>query len=192
MDDVHPFTSVPTTVYVVVAVAEEVGVAVVAPVKELAGDQTYPVPPVAVNPVVVPEQIETALPALIVGKGFTVTVTTDVLVQPPPAVPTTVYVVVVVGLATGFAIVELLNVAEGVQAYVVAPVAPNVVEEPLQMAELTLLAVTVIPPTVIVTTSVAVHPPASVPTTVYVVVVDGVATGFEIAGLSNVAAGDHK
>lgn len=72
----------------------------------------------------------------------------------------------IVGVATGFAIVELLNVAAGDHEYVVAPVAPNVVLEPLQIVELTLLAVTAIPPTFIVTVSVAEQPLASVPTTV--------------------------
>lgn len=90
LEDEHPFTSVPTTVYVVVLVAEEVGVAVVEPVKEPAGLQTKPIPPDAPNVVVVPVQIETGLPALIAGNAFTFIVTKAVSLQPVPAVPITV------------------------------------------------------------------------------------------------------
>jgi hypothetical protein len=48
----------------------------------------------------------------------------------------TVYVVVTVGLATGLAIFVALNPADGVQLYVVPPVAVIVVEEPAQIATL--------------------------------------------------------
>lgn len=89
-DEEQPFTSVPTTVYVVVAVAEDVGVDVVAPVKDPAGLQLYPIAPLALNPVVVPAQIATVLPASIMGNVFTVTVTKAVSLHPLPAVPITV------------------------------------------------------------------------------------------------------
>lgn len=71
-----------------------------------------------------------------------------------------------VGIATGFAIVELLNVVAGVQEKEVPPTALNVVEEPLQIIGLELLAATVNPLTNIVTVSVEEQPLISVPTTV--------------------------
>lgn len=55
-----------------------------------------------------------------------------------------------------------------------------------------LLAVTVIPLTLIVTVSVDEQPLMSVPVTVYVVPTAGVAIGLEIAALSKDAAGVHK
>ena len=60
------------------------------------------VPPVVFKVVVVPVQIATLEPALMV-KAFTVTVTLAVLLQPFEFVPVTVYVLVVVGLAVTLA-----------------------------------------------------------------------------------------
>jgi hypothetical protein len=51
----------------------------------------------------VPSHIVTLLLAVTFGRLFTVTVTVAVLLQPLAFVPVTVYVVVVVGLATGLA-----------------------------------------------------------------------------------------
>jgi hypothetical protein len=94
-------------------------------------------------------------------------------------------VVVVVGEATGFAIVELLKDAAGDQIYELAPEADKVVFEPMQIAALELLAVTIIPVTLIATASVEEHPFTSVPVSVYVVADEGEATGFEIVELLN-------
>ena len=70
---------------------------IVVPVK-LPGFQTYVTPPVPVSDVLDPAQIVAfVVVEPMVGRLFTVTVTVFVLVQPPGAVPTTVYVVVVVG-----------------------------------------------------------------------------------------------
>jgi hypothetical protein len=52
---------------------------------------------------------------VIVGNGFTVTVTVAVLVQPAALVPVTVYVVVTVGDAVGFGHVVQLKPVEGAQ-----------------------------------------------------------------------------
>jgi hypothetical protein len=49
------------------------------------------------------------------GKGFTVTVTVAVEVHPKELVPVTVYVVVTVGDAVGFAQVVQLKPVEGAQ-----------------------------------------------------------------------------
>jgi hypothetical protein len=124
------------------------------------------VAPEALRVVVVPLQIETALPAVTTGKGLTVTVTNAVSLQPVPAVPITVYVVVLTGVATGFVAVSLLSVADGLHRYAVPPPAESVVFVPAQIAELALLAVTMIPLTFTVTTSVAEQPLRSVPVTV--------------------------
>ena len=61
----------------------------------------YDTPPVAFNEVLCPSQIVTFAPAFAVGDGFTVTITSSVLVQPLLSVTVTVYVVVEVGIATG-------------------------------------------------------------------------------------------
>ena len=53
--------------------------------------------------------------------------------SPLDTAPVTVYVVVTVGDATGFAILGSLKPAAGDQEYKSAPVAPSCVEAPLQM-----------------------------------------------------------
>jgi hypothetical protein len=55
------------------------------------------------------------------------------LVQPAALVPTTVYVVVMVGLAVTLAPLEALSVALGLHVYEAAPLAVNVPVLPLQM-----------------------------------------------------------
>lgn len=129
------------------------------------------VAPLAVSVALLPTQTE-VLEAVVVtvGVGFTVTVNTEVLVQPFAAVPVTVYVVVVVGDTVTDAPVKL----PGIQLYVEAPVALSVVELPTQM----LLLAAVLDTfgaglTVIVRVEVLVQPFAAVPVTVYVVVVVG-------------------
>ncbi len=49
------------------------------------------------------------------GEGTTATKTVSELVQVNESVPATTYVVVAVGLAVGFAMVELFNPADGFQ-----------------------------------------------------------------------------
>ena len=88
------------------------------------------------------------------------------------------YVVVALGLAVTLEPVELLNDDDGDHEYSVAPVAVSVTGEPLQIAvfgetvRTTVLTVTVPCP-------VEEQPFASVPVTVYVVVVDGFAVTLE-------------
>lgn len=53
--------------------------------------------------------------AVMVGSGFTVTVTEAVLVHPLPSVPVTVYVVVIAGLAVTLAPVVADNPVAGLQ-----------------------------------------------------------------------------
>jgi hypothetical protein len=67
-----------------------------------AGLHTYVDAPLAVSTAATPSHLVTLLPADTVGDVFTVTVTVAVR-EHPLAVPVTVYVVVVVGLATGLA-----------------------------------------------------------------------------------------
>lgn len=78
---------VPVTVYVVVVVGETI---TEEPVK-LPGIHVYEVAPLAVSVVLLPTQTD-VLEAVVVtvGVGFTVTVNTEVLVQPFAAVPVTV------------------------------------------------------------------------------------------------------
>ena len=76
------------------------------------------------------------------------------------------YVVVDVGEAVTLDPVEAESVEEGVQAYVVAPEAVKVVEEPEQIVTLELTVTVGPPPTVIVCEAVAVQPFMSVPVAV--------------------------
>jgi hypothetical protein len=182
---VHPF-EVPVTVYIVV----EVGLAVTGePMVELnpvAGDHTYVVAPVAVSDVVdCPLQIET-FGETVSMIPFTVTVTCADAVH-PLVVPITVYVVFVVGFAVTVEPVELLSDEDGDQEYVVAPLAVNEVGKPLQIAVLGETVITTVV-TVIVPWPVDVHPLASVPVTVYVMVDVGFAiTVAPVVELKSVA-----
>ena len=72
--------------------------------------QLYVLPLTEAAPIVVlaPLQIAPLLPTLAVGNGFTVITTLFVLLQPVAViVSVTLYVVVIVGLTLGFALVEL-------------------------------------------------------------------------------------
>jgi phage terminase large subunit-like protein len=114
-----------------------------------------------------------------VGKGFTVTITVFVFVQPLAPVPVTVYVRVEVGLATTLIPVVTFNPADGLQAYVVAPLAVKVVLAPLHSVEGAGETDTVgVELTVTVIVFVPMHPLAPVPVTVYVRVDVGLATTF--------------
>jgi hypothetical protein len=107
----HPFTSVPVTVYVVVAVGVAVGEAIVVELKLASAFQTYEKPPLAVIAVDEPKHTVSLTPASIVGFGFTVTVVVPVALH-PALVPTIEYIVVTVGLAVTLApVVELRPVA---------------------------------------------------------------------------------
>jgi hypothetical protein len=68
----------------VVLVSVTVGLAAVALLRPVAGDQLYVLPVTAGPPSVAepPEQKATAAPGTAVGSGFTVTTTVPVLVQP--------------------------------------------------------------------------------------------------------------
>lgn len=96
----------------------------------------------------------------------------------------TVYVVVEVGVATGFAIAALLRLAAGLQLYVVPPLAFSVVLLPEQIVTGDPALATGPGVTVTVTVAVAVQPD-DVPVTVYVVVAEGVATGLAMFALLN-------
>jgi hypothetical protein len=97
------------------------------------------------------------------GAGLTVIVRVDVLVQPFAAVPVTVYVVVVVGDTVTDEPVKL----PGIQLYVDAPLAVNVVELPAQIVVLDAVVVTVGNAlTVMVRVAVFVQPAADEPVTV--------------------------
>jgi hypothetical protein len=84
----QPLISVPITAYVAVVNGEKETVFVTLL------SHVYVRPPVAVKIVVDPEQIDTSGPALIIGSGFTVTITWSVFTHPKADVPETVYVLV--------------------------------------------------------------------------------------------------
>jgi hypothetical protein len=135
-------------------------------------------------------QIIAVAPAFTEGRGVTVTVTVALFVHEPEDA-TTVYVVVEGGVATGFATVVLLRPVDGDQLKLVPPTALSVAEDPAQIGDAELDAVTVIPPTKIVTVSVAEQPPV-VPVTVYVVVETGEAVGVAVVAPVKLPAGDHE
>ena len=89
-----------------------------------------------------------------------VTVTCAVAVH-PNASPVTVYVIVEDGLATTVGPVVVLRDVEGLQEYVLAPLAVSVVFCPVQMVRSGETLSTGIGFTVTVTCAVAVHPSAS-------------------------------
>jgi hypothetical protein len=87
---VQPAAVVPVTVYVVVAPGVAVTVAPVVWLSPVAGDQVYVAAPLAVKLVDPPMQIvDEEGVTVIVGTGFTVTVTVAVPVQPLAVVPVT-------------------------------------------------------------------------------------------------------
>jgi hypothetical protein len=147
-------------VYVVV----ELGVTVLlAPVPN-PPDQLYVLAPLAVNSELAPLHIAAGLAvAVIVGNGFTVTLTVAVPVHPAVLVPVTVYVVVALGVTVLFAPVP--NPPD--QLYVFAPLAVNTELAPLHIAVGLADAVTVGNGfTVTLTVAVPVHPAVLVPVTV--------------------------
>jgi hypothetical protein len=102
--------------------------------KSVEGLQVYVEAPLAVSVVDVPSHIVTLLLATTVGSGFTVTSTVVELIQPFASVPVIVYVVDVVGSAVTDEPVVPDNPVAGLQVYVEAPDAVNVVDEPIQIA----------------------------------------------------------
>lgn len=91
------------------------------------GAQVYVLAPLAVKVAQLPWHI-VAGGTVIVGFGFTVTVTTCVSVQPEALVPVMVYEVVTVGQAFTEAPVVALSAVLGVQVYEVAPEAVRVAQ----------------------------------------------------------------
>ena len=125
--------SVTTNVYVVLAVGEATGFEMFGLLKLAAGDQLYVVPPLPFSVVFIPGQTVTSGPAFATGAGPTKTCTVSIFTQVVAAEVVTVYVVVEVGEATGFATVVLFNPAAGLQLYVEpgGPVGlPPIVTEP--------------------------------------------------------------
>jgi hypothetical protein len=97
---------VTVTVYVVVLDGPAVGCAIVDELSPAVGLQEYvygAVPPEATCPIVVLPltQIDLSCPASAVGRGWTVTTTASVPMQPLASVTVTVYVVVLDGPAVG-------------------------------------------------------------------------------------------
>jgi len=164
---VHPLASVPVTVYEVVDAGETVILVVVAPVFH-----EYVTAPPALSVALCPEQIDVEGETVTTGSGFTFTVAVAVLIQPFPSVPVTVYVV----FPPGETVTLEPDKAPGCHVYVTAPPAVNVVELPVHMVDVGGAAVTVGNGfTVTVTVAWLLHPPGSVPTTVYVCVLAGFA-----------------
>ena len=93
--------------------------------------------------------------------------TESLLVQVFVPVTTTVYVVLANGLATGFAILELLSVAAGVHAYVTPPEACNCTDWLTQMVSALEMLMVGRGFTVTSTVSFAIHPKLVVPLTMY-------------------------
>ena len=132
----------------------------------------------------VPGQIVELPEMLAVMPLDTVTVTLPVSAQ-LPLLTITEYVVLVVGVT-----VMEVEVEPVVQEYVVPPLAVSVVLPPVQIVVLGETAATIEELIFTITVSVA-FPQEVTPVQTYVVVVAGVATGFEIFGLLNPVAGDH-
>jgi len=123
-DPLHPFASVPVTVYVVVDEGFTIILDPLPPVLQL-----YVEPPLAERVELCPGQTdEGEAVTVIVGLGLTLTVAVIVPVQPLPFEPVTVYVVVFVGET-----VILLFVLPELHAYVVAPAAERFTDSPEQI-----------------------------------------------------------
>jgi hypothetical protein len=175
---VQPSGVVPVTEYVVVAV----GLTVTLGLVPNPFDQLNVVPGIselAVKSELSPKQISDGVAiVVIVGNGWTVTVTSVVPVQPSGVVPVTEYVVVVVGLTVTFGFVpkpfDQLNVVPGISELTVS--------SELSFRQISVgVAVTVIFGngwTVTVTSAVPVQPSGVVPVTEYVVVVVGLTVTF--------------
>lgn len=129
----------------------------------------------AVSPTVEPVQMlgDAGVTATVTA-GFTVITAVAVPVHPLAAVPVTVYVVVVVGLAKTAAPLDAFRPVAGVHTYVDAPEASNPIVWPAQIVAVVGDAVTDgLALTFTVTAAVVVFAQASVIVTVYVVVVTG-------------------
>ena len=114
------------TVYKVVTDGPATGFAQVLQLSPDAGDQVNIPAPTAFKVVFVPAQMEMSGPALIAGIGFTVIVTGDEF-APQEELIFNVYVVVAVGVATGFAQLVQFNPDDGAQEKVPLPVPDKVV-----------------------------------------------------------------
>lgn len=123
--------------------------------------------PLAVMVVLDPRHTLEEPPNVMVGLGLTVIVRTAVSLHPLPFVPVTVYVVVVVGVQVMGVPVVAVRPDDGVHAYVVAPLALIVVDEPLHIVVVPPPAVTTGSAfTVIARVAVPLQPAALVPVTV--------------------------
>jgi hypothetical protein len=98
--------------------------------------------------------------------------------------------VVALGVAIGFAMVELLNPVVGSQLNKVAPLDDKLKEDPAQILPPEPTVNTGDELTVTVTLAVDEHP-FDTPVTVYVWVVEGLATGLEIVPLLRPTVDDH-
>lgn len=88
------------------------------------GVHKYVAAPLAVSCKLLPEQIDgDGGVTVTIGLGVTVTTALSLIGQPPVPFPVTVYVVVVAGLATTIAPVDVFNVVAGAQVYEAAPLA---------------------------------------------------------------------
>ena len=128
---VHPDAS-PVTVQVVVEDGFAVTLEPVVALNAVDGLHEYVLAPDAVNVTDCPEQTGAGVVTVTTGIGFTVTVTTVEPVHPFKS-PTTVQVVVVVGLAVTEEPVEALNEVEGVHVQVFAPLAVSIAFCPTQI-----------------------------------------------------------
>ena len=109
----HP-PVVPVTVYDVVTAGVATGLAMFGLLNPAVGDHVYVVPPEAPNVALPLQLMETSKPAFTDGNVFTVTVT-EAVAEHDPFPTVTVYVVVEVGLAVGFAMLVALNPVAGNQ-----------------------------------------------------------------------------
>lgn len=101
-------------------------------VKPVVGSHEYVVPPVAVRVVVCPLQIVVGGDAIVtVGKVLTVTVFMVLLIQPLMSVPVIVYVVVADGVQTTVGPLVIFNAVDGIQVYVLPPLALRVLLLPI-------------------------------------------------------------
>ena len=122
-----------------------------------------------------PEQITGAGGVTTSGSGLTVTVIVVVPVQPVAVlVPTTVYVVVITGLAVTLFPVVALKAVAGDHTYVSAPETARTVDCPMQMETSPVLVITGDGFITTVKLDEATQPAESVTVTVYVVVAAGV------------------
>lgn len=110
------------------------------------------------------------------GNGLIVIVTVIVSVHPKDEIPFIMYVDVTIGVAITLLPVEVLSPVDGIQVYMLAPFAVKFTESPIQIAGEAGVHVTVgkgLTTTVILV--VFVHPKATTPIIVYVVVTIGLA-----------------